>query len=130
IPVPDPTGRAPAILRLDAIKPISKLEVVPIPFIGMRSGNFLGTASYFPRTGYDSQNAMLGTVEREEYDATVGYFVLPALVLSLGYKHQSQDKISGQFSNTLRNDALLLGASGNVALTDRLSFYGNAAYGF
>ena len=72
----------------------------------------------------------MGTVERDEFDGSLGYAVVPSLILSLAYKHGFQNKISSQISPSGSNvNAILLGASGAAPLFGRLSLYGNIAYG-
>jgi hypothetical protein len=129
--IPNPTSPTSVLLQNIVVKDLSKTEVVPIPFIGVRAGNFVGSVSYFPRTGYDSRDPLLGTVDRDEFDVTLGYAVAPSLVLSLGYKHAFDNKLSGQISPSgVKIDGILLGASGAAPLVGRLSLYGNIAYGF
>jgi hypothetical protein len=116
---------------------VSKTEFVPIPVIGVRYDKFVASASYLPKTSYDSQDPTLGKVKRDELDLNVGYSVLPTVVISLGYKRGTQDRLTGQLDPTtgesipsgVKVEAILLGASASVPLAGRFSFYGNVAYG-
>ena len=129
--IPDPSKPSLIVLQDTPFKTLSDTKLVPIPFIAVRAGNFVGSASYFPRTSYNSNDELLGTVARDEYDVTLGYAVAPSLILSIGYKHGFQSKVSGQFSPSGVNvDALLLGVSGSAPIVGTLSLYGNIAYGF
>jgi hypothetical protein len=122
---------APPVLQDVVVKSLSKTEFVPIPIVGMRIGNFLASASYFVKTGYDSQDPLLGTVDRDEFDVNVGYAVLPSLVLSVGYKQATDSKLNAQFSPAGgKVDGILLGASASAPLGGKFLLYGNAAYGF
>jgi hypothetical protein len=129
--IPNPTSPTSVLLQDAIVKDLSKTELVPIPFIGVRAGKFVGSVSYFPRTRYDSRDPSLGTVDRDEFDVTLGYALAPSLVLSLAYKHAFDNKLSGQISPSgAKVDGVLLGASGAAPLVGRLSLYGNMAYGF
>jgi hypothetical protein len=128
--IPDPNNPGSVLIQTLPAKHVAQIKAVPIPIVGFRAGNFVGSASYFPRTSYDSRDSSLGTVDRYEYDATLGYAVLPSLVVSLVYKHAYQNKFSNQIPGDIKINALLLGASGSLPFTDNLSLYGNAAYGF
>jgi hypothetical protein len=127
-----PNLAAPNVIVQPTIsKSVSKTEFVPIALIGVRVGDFVGSANYFPRTTYDSRDPSLGNVDRDEFDVTLGYAVVPNLVVSVVYKHASVNKISSQFSPSgLKIDAILVGASGSAVLIDKWSLYGNVAYGF
>jgi hypothetical protein len=129
--IPNPANPTSVLLQDVLLKDLSKTELVPVPFIGVRAGNFVGSVSYFPRTGYDSRDPLLGTVDRDEFDVTLGYAVAPSLVLSLGYKHAFDNKLSPLVSPSgAKVDGILIGASGAAPLVGRLSLYGNVAYGF
>jgi hypothetical protein len=129
--IPNPASPTTVVLQDVVVKDLSKTAVVPIPFVGVRAGNFLGFAAYFPRTGYNSQNPLLGTVDRDEFDVTAGYAVAPSLVVSVGYKYAFVSKLSGQvIPSSAKIKGVLIGASGSAPLIGKLSLYGNVAYGF
>ena len=67
---------------------------------------------------------VLGTVARDEYDVTLGYAVAPSLILSVGYKHGFQNKLSGQISPGANVDGVLLGASASAPIVNNLSLCG------
>jgi hypothetical protein len=121
----------PSAVLLQGEKDLSKTEFVPIPFVGLRAGNYIGSVSYFPRTSYDSRNSSLGTVRRDEFDVTLGYAVAPSAVLSVAYKHGYDSKLADFVSPSgAKIQAILIGASGSAPLAGRFSIYGNVAYGF
>jgi outer membrane protein with beta-barrel domain len=122
-------GGAPA-LRTENKTRTSGTEIVPMPTIGLTAGKWFGAATMFPRTGYDTKGALTGDVKRKEFDVNVGYAVLPRLSISLGYKEGSQDRLSSQITPSgIKVRGVLLGVSGSAPLNDRLSLYGNFAYG-
>ena len=75
-----------------------------VPSIGIRWKDFLVSASYFNKTSYsftdyrDKVTFDNGTfseiistkADRDEYDINIGYFVLPGVAVSLGYKEVKQ----------------------------------------
>lgn len=108
----------------------SSTRAAPIPFLGVRYGNFIGSVSYLTRTAYGF-NGLPNDIRREEFDATLGYYVIPQLALSVGYKTAKVDRISTLVSGGSTTDVYLVGASSSVPLegSGRLSLYGNVAYG-
>jgi hypothetical protein len=110
---------------------LSTSKITPMPFVGLRYGKFVASASYFARTSYDSKGLLNGDLHREELDLNAGYYVLPQLAVSVGYKMGKLDKLSAAVSGGSRIDAILVGASGSLPLeaSSRLSLYGNFAYG-
>ncbi len=108
----------------------SSTKVVPIPFLGVRFGDFIGSASYFPETGFDSDGALSGDVDREELDVNFGYYITPSTVLSLGYRKGTQSKATDLIPRSeVRVKALLLGISFSAPISGPFSVYGNVAYG-
>lgn len=109
----------------------SSSRISPIPFIGVRYGNFIGSISYMLNTDYDSNGLLNGDVRRDELDVNAGYYFLPQLAVSVGYKRSTIDKLSPYVGGGATNEVVLLGLSGSVPLegTERLSLYGNAAFG-
>lgn len=120
-----------AAVTRDVEQRFSSSKVAPIPFVGVRYRNFLASASYFARTAYDSKGVLNGDVRRDELDLNVGYYVLPQLALSVGYKMGKVDRVSTLASGGSKTEAIIVGASGSVPLetSARLSLYGNFAYG-
>jgi hypothetical protein len=134
----DVVVQAPGVLvrQTSVTNNTSDTEFVPMPVIGFRIDRFVASASYFPRTSYDG-GEVLGTVKRDEFDVSIGYSVLPSLVVSIGYKRGTQDKLIGQADpvtgeippSGVTSEGILLGASASLPIAGRLFLYGNAAYG-
>jgi hypothetical protein len=108
----------------------SSTELVPMPTLGVSAGKWLLSATFAPSTSYDCR-CSAGEVDRHEFDVNLGYEVLPRLYLSVGYKDAKQNKLADlPSSSAVKVKALLIGANASAPLTDTLSLYGNAAYGF
>jgi hypothetical protein len=108
----------------------SDTKLVPMPTVGVYAGKWLLAATLAPTTSYDC-HCSLGDVDRREFDVNLGYEVVPRLFLSVGYKEATQSKLADvDQSSEVKVKAILLGANASVPLTDTLSLYGNAAYGF
>ena len=73
-------------IALTQVSASNKLLLVPL--LSVRYGNFVGSASYVPSTQFSFADG--GSGKRKEFDANVGYSVLPGLALTLGYKSVSQ----------------------------------------
>ena len=82
------------------------------------------------------------TAERSEFDINIGYYILPTLLVTLGYKNIKRnflitenvmipDPITNNYSNTANANlsGLTLGISGMVPLSVEIGMYGNFAYG-
>lgn len=117
------------ILRDEVRTSLTDVEVVPMPTIGARYGKLLASMTYFVPTSYESKGGLRKSVERSELDFTVGYFVLPSLVVSLGYKSATVERVLDDIDSEQKVSAVLLGISGSAPLSDKLSLYGNFAYG-
>ncbi len=68
-------------------------------------------------------------MKRKEYDINIGYYILPTLVISLGYKRADIDRASDLIASSYKLKGLLAGVSGSAPIADRLSLYGSFAYG-
>ncbi|WP_395408004.1 hypothetical protein ACHMW6_15725 [Pseudoduganella sp. UC29_106] len=122
-----------------------------IPSLSMRKDQFLLSASYARYSSdFFASNAVIPTVipgspnivtsrsdhvTRKESDVTAGYFVVPNVAVSLGFKYATEDR-SYSFAgaapvpfvdNTVR--VILLGVSAAFPIYDRLSLTGQLAYG-
>lgn len=124
------SANQPVIIK-DVEQRINSTRIAPIPFLGVRYGNFIASASYLARTGFGSNGLLPSDVRRDELDLTLGYYVLPQLTLSVGYKTAKLDRISPVTDGGSKTDGILVGMSGSVPLdgSTRLSLYGNFAYG-
>lgn len=108
-------------LALTEISASNKLAILPI--ISVRYGDFLGSVSGFPSTRFSFDDGGSGT--REEFDANVGYFVMPGLALTLGYKKVSQS----DGPNRYRPAGPVVGVSANAPLDGAWSLYGSLGVG-
>lgn len=125
-----PSSPGGIIWRDEIHTTVSDAEVAPMPTIGVRYGKFLGSMTYFVPTSYEGKGGLQRSVERSEFDVNLGYFVLPSVLLSVGYKAGKIDRISDLLSDSEQEiAAVLVGVSASAPLTDRLSLYGNFAYG-
>jgi hypothetical protein len=119
-----------------------------LPLLAIRYGNYLASASYGRfSSDFSVLNSPLatpgGTVVtarsdhfvRNESDLTLGYFVLPGVALTAGYKYatESRDTRLGttQAAPLLESRArsLLVGVVGSFPVHDALSAYVQAGYG-
>lgn len=133
--VPNPANPTNVVLQEIVTTAVTSTEYVPIPFLAARAGNWLGSIYYFPRTSYNSRNDRIGTVDRDEYDISLGYSLLPSsegsLIVSVGYKRAYASKLVPQLENSgTKVEGVLIGLAGAAPITDRLRLYGSAAYGF
>jgi hypothetical protein len=108
----------------------SNLEITPMPTFGVRYGNLLASLTYFVPTSYNGNGGLEQDVERREIDLNVGYYVLPSVVVSLAYKEAKVDRLIDYVASEQKIKGILLGVSASAPLSDRLSLYGNFAYGF
>lgn len=127
--VPTLGQQAPVELRDEVRTTASDMEFVPMPTLGVRYGNFLGSMTYFVPTKYHGKGGTEKSVERSELDVNVGYFVLPSVLVSVGYKTAEVDRIANRDDTDQEIDAVLIGISASAPLSERLSLYGNFAYG-
>lgn len=121
-----------------------------MPLLGFSYGKFFASASYGRFTG--DFNVLTSPVilpsgqtlitnrtdhfKRRESDLNLGYSVVPGVGLVLGYKDATETRdtslgVAPQRTPILTTKVrgLLLGASGNFTVHDRLSFYVQAGYG-
>ncbi|MCB1907652.1 MAG: hypothetical protein KDH15_09805 [Rhodocyclaceae bacterium] len=108
----------------------SSTEIMPIVYLGLRYGKFIGSASYFAKTSFDTGGVLSEDVDRDEIDVNIGYHVTPNLVASLGYRRGTQSKTT-DFAPDSKSalEGVLLGASFSVPVSGPFSAYGSVAYG-
>jgi hypothetical protein len=111
----------PQNLGLTQISASPKLVVIPL--ISARYDNFFGSFSAFPSTTFTFDDGSTNT--RQEFDANVGYSVLPGLLLTLGYKKVSQTAGPDRY----RPAGPLIGVAGNAPLAGPWSLYGSLGVG-
>jgi hypothetical protein len=97
-----------------------------IPSLSVKYGDFLVSGSYLARQTYSltgSQDSL--SASRSEFDATIGYYILPGLALAAGYKQVLQDYGGGAFKWTGPTIAVLPA----VLMNSHIGIYGVASYG-
>jgi hypothetical protein len=121
-----------------------------LPLLGVRHGKFFASASYgrfksdfqvntspvITPAGQTLITSRTDHFKRSESDLNVGYFVTPEVGIALGYKDATETRdtslgIAPQPTRlvTTRAKGILLGATANFAVYDKLRLYGQAAYG-
>jgi hypothetical protein len=122
-----------------------------IPALSLRYKNFFASGGYFTKTSYDfptfSNVQNIGgtptivrnttTGERSEYDVNLGYFVLPTVGITLGYKNIKQEftqvvstpTTTTTFHNSFKQNGPTLGLVASAPIGGRFNLYGNGAFG-
>lgn len=110
-----------------------------IPQIGLRYGDWLGSASYFGQTSYDlsgaidpeSGKSLPISASRWEFDANAGYYILPSVALTVGYKQIQQTfGPSSKAPEAFRWKGPTVGLSASSVLRSRLGMYATVGVGF
>ena len=110
----------------DAVR--SSTELTPFLFGSIRYKNFFISASHFLDTNYNlklQQSGVLVDINRNETDANIGYYVLPSLSLSVGYK---EVKFGGGLGDA-KYAGPVIGISGYGSMGSGFGLYGSFAYG-
>ncbi len=97
-----------------------------IPSLSLRYGDFLATGSVFLKSDYSfigSSGAQFKG-KRSEVDFHTGYFLLPTLAATVGYKDVRQD-----FGSEFKYSGPILGFLASAPLTRGFSLYGNFGLG-
>jgi hypothetical protein len=101
-------------------------QTTVIPVASLRYKNFLMSGSYMVGKKFTFPEGF-GTEERKEYDVNIGYFILPGLAATLGWKHlQYNDQATPYKWET---SGWTVGLSGSAPIASTVSIYGNMAYG-
>lgn len=123
-PISTPSGLVPVA---DEVQ--SGTEMTPILLLNAKYKNVFVSLGHFFETSYDSklrdtdQNSIL---KRNETDFNLGYYVLPGLGISLGYK-ELRSSASTAGSSKFRGPTI--GVSGYGAISDNVGLYGSVGYG-
>ncbi len=99
-------------------------ETAVIPVVSLRYKQFLLSGSYMTKTDFTFDPTYIP--ERKEYDVNFGYFILPSLAATVGYKHM--EYLPGDGYNWTTK-GWTVGLSGSAPLAPWMSLYGNVAYG-
>jgi hypothetical protein len=105
----------------------SNTKVAVIPQLSIRYGDWLGTVSALTPTNY-TLTPSWGTplaASRYEIDGNLGYYMLPGLALTAGYKQVEQ-----KFGGTFKWHGPTVGASGTAGLGKGFSLYGTVGVGY
>lgn len=93
-------------------------KVIFVPLLSVRFRDFIGSISGYTGTDYEFIGG--GTNTRRELDANVGYFVLPGVAVTLGYKKVGQKAATDNYELA----GPVLGASATAPLGRDFSLYG------
>jgi hypothetical protein len=99
-----------------------------IPSLTMRYGDFLLTGSLFSKREYTftGSGGAGFSAKRDETDLHAGYYVLPTLAVTLGYKDVKQEFGNG---SEYKFSGPIVGLAASAPLTQGFSLYGNFGYG-
>lgn len=116
---------AGTVFTTDALS--SGTELTPILFGSVRYKNFFISGSHFLDTDYkiSLQQSGRGGINRKETDINLGYYVLPSLSLSIGYKEL---KFGGELGG-FKYSGPVVGISGFGSMGSGFGIYGGLAYG-
>lgn len=126
------TGVALGTLRYQTVQAVgSGTELSSIPFASVRYADFFGSVSVMTRTRYSlldtsTPGGFEVSASREEVDFNTGWFVIPGLALTAGYKRLTQ--VYGPDSYRWRGP--IVGVSGSAGLSGGWALYGSAGVGF
>jgi hypothetical protein len=93
-------------------------KIVLVPQLSLRYLDFVGSISMYPSTELTFLDGSHGT--RKEFDANLGYYVLPNVALTLGYKKLEQ----GDSNNLYQLSGPVIGISGTAPLGKDFALYG------
>jgi hypothetical protein len=114
--------------RIQVSEPLnSATRLVSAPQLGVRYGNFIASGSYLLPETYPLSGSLESLrAQRHEFDANLGYYVLPGLAFTVGYKEIQQDYGGGPF----HWKGPTAGLAGSAPLgTTSWAVYGLAGYG-
>ncbi len=110
-----------------------------IPQASVRYGNFLGSVSYFANTTYNLTGAvdpesgapLPVSALRRELDGNFGYYVLPSVAVTVGYKQIEQTfGPSSTAPQLFKWTGPTIGLSGSAPLRAHFGLYGAVGVGF
>lgn len=103
-------------------------QAVLLPSLTLRVRDFLVTGSMFvdKNYGFTGTDGVVFEAKRTETDLHVGYYLLPTLALTVGYKNVEQDFKNGRI---FKYTGPIIGLVGSAPLTQGYSLYGNFGYG-
>ena len=95
-----------------------------IPVVSVSKGRWFVAGSYQSPNTFKWDYPAGVSFRRKEWDANVGYFIVPGLAVTLGYKEIEYR--SGNYVWTSKGPTI--GLAGNAAIQSWVSLYGNLAY--
>jgi hypothetical protein len=98
-------------------------KLVWLPQVSLRYRDFLATISAYPSTTHDFVGG--GSNTRKELDLNLGYYVLPTVAVTLGYKKLSQASGPDLYELT----GPVLGVAATAPLGHDFSLYGSLGFG-
>jgi hypothetical protein len=128
---PKGTGVALGTSRFQTVQAVgSSDEVSAIPFVTARFNDFFGSLSAMSRTNYVLRDTATPggfdvSASRREFDFNAGYYMLPGLAITLGFKQLTQTYGSDEY----RWRGPILGVIGSAPVARGLAIYGNAGLG-
>lgn len=125
---------------VSVIEPISdNNHFAVIPQASVRYRDFLVSASYLVNTTYnlsgavdpESGQSLPVSAERKEFDANFGYYVLPSVAVTVGYKQINQTfGPSSSAPELFKWSGPTIGLSGAATLRSYFGLYGAVGVGF
>src|SRR5260370_39905210 len=117
------TGGQAAVVPID-----SSTKVSLIPVVSLRFRDFYASFSTLLNTSYTLSGQAQNSIDasRKEFDANVGYYVLPGLGVSLGFKSLSQTFGGANY----RWSGPTIGASVTAPIREGIAAYGALGVGF
>jgi hypothetical protein len=128
---PTGTGVALGTLRYQVVQSVhSNLKTSATPFASVRQGRWMASLSHMQETSYTLQDASTPggfgvSATRQETDASAGYYVLPTVALTLGFKRLNQDFGADRYQWS----GPLLGSSASAPVAPGWSLYGTVGLG-
>jgi opacity protein-like surface antigen len=111
-----------------------RYSVIPVVSVSYRnlfvSGSYQapGTFKFKPNTTLSGTSPFSGfEFRRREYDLNFGYFIVPGLAVTAGWKNVRYEEPGSTYRWTAKGPTI--GASGNAPVADWVSLYGNIGYG-
>jgi hypothetical protein len=105
-------------------------KLILMPNVGVRYGNFVGSLSGLASTTFNMADGV--DRKRQEWDANIGYVVLPGVTTTLGYKKVVQRQVQkneNDIAYRYEPGGPVLGVSASAPLNGPLSVYGALALG-
>jgi len=142
------TWFAPNNPGVNVISDTSKSKLAVIPSVTVKYKDYFASAGYFTKTSYNfpSYTESVGgaivqtspSAERQEFDLNFGWYFVPRVALTVGYKRVRQDITTSTtgvgfngvpFTTKWTYNAPTIGIAASAPIADRVALYGNGAIG-